>query len=188
MLLFLKDKGNSLSEYLESEDFVRGLAYLADIFTQLNEINLSLQGSAVTIVDASERLKGFICKLPLWKRRVESGNFANFPMFEELIAQGDGNTISKMLQREVSKHSDTLQTSFEGYFNLESLENETWVRGPFIIDTDNISDEDLIKDDLIDMRSKEVLKAEFHAKDLGEFWCSSKFKLTLFLSSELCPF
>ena len=134
--------------------------------------NLSLQGSAVTIVDASERLKGFICKLPLWKRRVESGNFANFPMFEELIAQGDGNTISKMLQREVSKHSDTLQTSFEGYFNLESLENETWVRGPFIIDTDNISDEDLIKDDLIDMRSKEVLKAEFHAKDLGEFWCS----------------
>ena len=37
VLLFLKDKGNSLSEYLESEDFVRGLAYLADIFTQLNE-------------------------------------------------------------------------------------------------------------------------------------------------------
>ncbi|XP_030764866.1 protein ZBED8-like [Sitophilus oryzae] len=121
VLLFLKDKGNSLSEYLKSEDLVRGLAYLADIFTQLNEINLSLQGSAVTIVDASERLKAFICKLPLWKRKVESGNFANFPMFEELIAQGDGNTISKMLQKEVSKHLDTLQTSFEGYFNLESL-------------------------------------------------------------------
>ncbi|XP_030747824.1 protein ZBED8-like [Sitophilus oryzae] len=108
--------------------------------------------SAVIIVDASERLKSFICKLPLWKRRVESGNFANFPMFEELITQGDGNTISKMLQKEVSKHLDTLQASFEGYFNLESLENDTWVRGPFIIDTDNISDEDLITDDLIGMR------------------------------------
>lgn len=43
---------------------------------------------------------------------------------------------------------------------------------PFLIDIDNISDEDLIKDDLVDIRSKEVLKAEFHAKDLGEFWCS----------------
>ncbi|CAG9562242.1 unnamed protein product [Danaus chrysippus] len=59
VLLFLKNKENSLYEYLEREDFVEGLAYLADIFTHLNEINLSLQGFAVTIVDASERLKGF---------------------------------------------------------------------------------------------------------------------------------
>lgn len=46
------------------------------------------------------------------------------------------------------------------------------MRSPFLIDIDSISDEDLIKDDLIDMRSKEVLKAEFHAKDLGDFWGS----------------
>lgn len=172
MLLFLKNKANSLYEYLEREDFVEGLAYLADIFTHLNEINLSVQGPAVTIVDASERLKGFLGKLPLWKRRVESGNFANFPMLEELITQSDGHTTSKTVQKEVSKHLETLQTSFEGYFSSESLEKETWMRSPFLIDIDSISDEDLIKDDLIDMRSKEVLKAEFHAKDLGDFWGS----------------
>ncbi|GBP47213.1 Protein ZBED8 [Eumeta japonica] len=157
VLLFLKNKENSLYEYLEREDFVEGLAYLADIFTHLNEINLSLQGPAVTIVDASERLKGFLGKLPLWKRRVESGNFANFPMLEELImqkTQSDGHTTSKKVQKEVSKHLETLQTSFEGYFSPESLEKETWVRSPFLIDIDSISDEDLIKDDLIDMRSK----------------------------------
>ncbi|CAG9570793.1 unnamed protein product [Danaus chrysippus] len=175
VLLFLKNKENSLYEYLEREDFVEGLAYLADIFTHLNEINLSLQGFAVTIVDASERLKGFLGKLPLWKRRVESGKFANFPMLEELImqkTQSDGHTTSKKVQKEVSKHLETLQTSFEGYFSPESLEKETWVRSPFLIDIDSISDEDLIKDDLIDMRSKEVLKAEFQAKDLGDFWGS----------------
>ncbi|GBP84666.1 Protein ZBED8 [Eumeta japonica] len=175
VLLFLKNKENSLYEHLEREDFVEGLAYLADIFTHLNEINLSLQGPAVTIVDASERLKGFLGKLPLWKRRVESGNFANFPMLEELImqkTQSDGHTTSKKVQKEVSKHLETLQTSFEGYFSPESLEKETWVRSPFLIDIDSISDEDLIKDDLIDMRSKEVLKAEFQAKDLGDFWGS----------------
>ncbi|GBP10373.1 Protein ZBED8 [Eumeta japonica] len=172
---FSENKENSLYEYLEREDFVEGLAYLADIFTHLNEINLSLQGPAVTIVDASERLKGFLGKLPLWKRRVESGNFANFPMLEELImqkTQSDGHTTSKKVQKEVSKHLETLQTSFEGYFSPESLEKETWVRSPFLIDIDSISDEDLIKDDLIDMRSKEVLKAEFQAKDLGDFWGS----------------
>lgn len=170
VLLFLKGKENSLYAYLESEDFVQGLAYLVDIFTHLNEINQSLQGPAVTIVDASERLKGFLGKLPLWKRRVETGNLANFPMLEELIKQGDVNT-TKMVQ-EIRKHLETLQTSFEGYFSSESLEKETWVRSPFLIDIDNISDDDLIKDDLIDMRSKEVLKAEFHAKDLDGFWCS----------------
>lgn len=175
VLLFLQDKGNSLYEYLESEDFVQGLAYLADIFGHLNEINLSLQGPAVTILDASERLKGFVGKLPLWKRRVEAGNFANFPMLEESLTQEDGNTIkiiSKILQKEVSKHLETLQMSFEGYFTSAQLDKETWVRSPFLIDIDNISDEDLIKDDLIDMRAKEVLKSEFHGKSLGEFWCS----------------
>ncbi|GBP42595.1 Ubiquitin-fold modifier 1 [Eumeta japonica] len=55
----------------------------------------------------------------------------------------------------------------------QSLEKEMWVWSPFLIDADNISDEDLIKDDIIDTRSKEVLKAEFYAKDLGEFWYSS---------------
>ncbi|GBP22597.1 Protein ZBED8 [Eumeta japonica] len=96
-------------------------------------------------------------------------------MLEELImqkTQSDGHTTSKKVQKEVSKHLETLQTSFEGYFSPESLEKETWVRSPFLIDIDSISDEDLIKDDLIDMRSKEVLKAEFQAKDLGDFWGS----------------
>ncbi|GBP96598.1 Protein ZBED8 [Eumeta japonica] len=58
VLLFLKTKKIHCMNILK-EDFVEGLAYLADIFTHLNEINLSLQGPAVTIVDASERLKGF---------------------------------------------------------------------------------------------------------------------------------
>ncbi|GBP11288.1 Protein ZBED8 [Eumeta japonica] len=99
-----------------------GLAYLADIFTHLNEINLSLQGPAVTIVDASERLKGF--------RR----------LLKVISAQS-------RLKRNMGAE-------------------------PILIDIDSISDEDLIKDDLIDMRSKEVLKAEFQAKDLGDFWGS----------------
>lgn len=71
----------------------------------------------------------------------------------------------------MSKHLEILQKSFEGYFSPEQPD-KTWVRSSFLIDMDNISDEDLIKDDLIDMRSKEVLRAEFHAKVVGEFWFS----------------
>ena len=50
--IFLKDKESDLYQILETKNFLQGLAYLADIFSYLNDINLSLQ--AVTIVNASE--------------------------------------------------------------------------------------------------------------------------------------
>lgn len=89
-------------------------------------------------------------------------------MLAEFLAQCDGNAI-EMVQKEVSKHLETFQMSFEGYFSSDQLNKETC---PFLIDMGNICDEDLFKDDLIDMRFKEVSKTEFYAKGRGEFWCS----------------
>ena len=51
----------------------------------------------------------------------------------------------------------------------KSFNQEIWVRTPFMID---INDEDLVKDDSIDMRSKALLRGEFHAKAVYGFWCS----------------
>ena len=67
---------------------------------------------------------------------------------------------------------DTLQNSFKGYFGSGDLKVETWIRNPFLADIDCISDEDLAKDDLIDLRTKEMLQNEFNSKSLGEFWCA----------------
>jgi hypothetical protein len=165
-----------LHQILETENFLKGLAYLADIFSHLNNINLSLQGPAVTIVDATEKLKAFLGKLPLWKNRVDVGVTANFCMLEELLSHCEevqlAKSLNKEVQMEISEHLETLQNSFEGYFCPESLNQETWVRSPFMTDINDINDEDLIKDDLIDMRCKAVLRAEFQAKDLFDFWCS----------------
>jgi len=38
---------------------------LADIFSHLNEVNLSIQGPDLTIIDVAERLQAFQAKLPL---------------------------------------------------------------------------------------------------------------------------
>ena len=73
--------------------FLCGLAYLADIFGHLNEINLSIQGPDITIIDAMERLQAFQAKLPLQKRRLETDNFANLPMLDEVITQSRINNI-----------------------------------------------------------------------------------------------
>ena len=61
------------------------MAYLADIFGHINNVNRAIQGPGVTIFDATEKLKAFLAKLPLWKRRMEAGNYANFPMLEDLF-------------------------------------------------------------------------------------------------------
>lgn len=64
-------------------------------------------------MNAIERLKGFfIGKLSLRKRRVDTGNTINFSMLEDAPTQGvDGTTkcMSKVIQKEVSKHLDMVQ-------------------------------------------------------------------------------
>jgi hypothetical protein len=44
------------------------LAYLTDIFNHTNEINLSIQGPEVTIMDATEQSQAFLAELPIWTK------------------------------------------------------------------------------------------------------------------------
>lgn len=174
---FLKAKKSPLSEVFDNKKFSYGMAYLADIFGLINNVNRAIQGPGVTIMDAAEKVNAFLAKLPLWKSRLEAENYANFPMLEELILMDDAQSDRLLLislRKEFSAHLDALQTSFSGYFNLEHLSQavKTWVRNPFLLDLNSISDDNLCKDDLIDLRSKELLRLEFYSKSVEEFWCS----------------
>ena len=125
---------------------------MADIFGHINNVNRAMQGPGVTIMDAAEKLKAFLFKLSLWTCRLEVGNYANFPLLEDLILKDETrkeSDISVSRRKEFCSHLDTLQTFFEGYFNLGSLKDEAWIRNPFLIDFNSINDEDPNKDDLI---------------------------------------
>jgi hypothetical protein len=65
---FLIERQSSLSKHFDNIEFIHGLAYLTDIFSHLNEVNTSIQGREVTIMDASEKINAFVNKIPLWKR------------------------------------------------------------------------------------------------------------------------
>ena len=158
----------------DREEFLYGLAYLADIFGHLNEVNLSFQGPDVTIMDVTERLKAFQAKLPLWKRRLETDNFANFPMLEEVISQSridNTEVLPSSLRENVCENLDRLQQSFESYCSHDP-NFELWIRNPFLAHLNSIGDDDLAKDDLIELRSMLMLRSEFNSKNLAEFWCS----------------
>ena len=100
-------------------------------------------------------------------------------MLEDLILKDETKKECEIfisMKKEFCSHLDTLQTSFQGYFtcNLDSLKSEAWIRNPFLIDLNGINDEDPNKEELIDLRASELLKIEFNAKTLEEFWCSQQ--------------
>ncbi len=49
-------------------EFVSKLAYLTDIFEHFNKLNLSLQNND-NILDVSDRIRGFVEKLIVWKKK-----------------------------------------------------------------------------------------------------------------------
>ncbi|XP_008180424.1 protein ZBED8-like [Acyrthosiphon pisum] len=46
------------------------------------------------------------------------------------------------------------------------------LRNSFLVELNTIDDSDLVKDELIDLRSKEMARHDFQTKNLIEFWCS----------------
>jgi len=61
--LFLIDKKSDLSHYLQHYKWVARLAYLSDIFSYINELNLKLQGPDKTIFNAWNKIELFKKKL-----------------------------------------------------------------------------------------------------------------------------
>jgi hypothetical protein len=56
---FLREKENKLCDEFETQGFIVSLAYLADIFSHLNDLNISLQGSEVTVLGANDKIAAF---------------------------------------------------------------------------------------------------------------------------------
>ena len=67
---------------LDDETVLR-LAYLVDIYTQVNKVNLYLQGNNKTLSDITDKLTALQTKLLLWKGRVVAGNLEMFEIYKK---------------------------------------------------------------------------------------------------------
>ena len=124
----------------------------------------------MNMVKASEKLKSFIAKLPLWSRRVQSGNLANFPFFDEILVEG-GASLLENVQLKIVAHM-TLRASFNNYFSPGELNvMETWIIDPFKFNVDiTLPDNESYKEDLIDLKESRNMKTEFESMVLDNFW------------------
>ena len=146
------------------------IAYLADIFYHLNELNLLLQGKGMNMIKASEKLKSFIGKLPLWSRRLQGGNLAKFPFLDELVVEG-GASLQGNVQLEIVVHMKSFSGSFYNYFCPGELNvMKSWIFDPFKFNTDKLPDDESYKKDLINLKESRNMKMEFESMVLERFW------------------
>ncbi|XP_073510794.1 protein FAM200C-like [Phyllobates terribilis] len=176
LALFLQEHQHCHADCFKNPEFILILAYMADIFSALNHLNQQMQGGGVNIMEAEENLKAFKKKLPLWKRRTENNNFANFLLLDNCVRKikdmsGIGDiSVSMELKQTIATHLDELAKSLDGYFpTRESY--PAWMKLPFMfaVETADVNYEYL--DEIIEIQQSQVQQQHFRTTTRSTFWC-----------------
>ncbi|XP_042227261.1 protein FAM200A-like [Homarus americanus] len=105
--LFLEMKGkDDLLSHLLWEPH---LAHLADIFEQLNWLNLRLQGKERNVFHHMYCSRAFLGKLQNWQRKVSAGNVAMFENISIVLDEiEEGHLLDPSLKNEIIQHLKSL--------------------------------------------------------------------------------
>lgn len=76
---------SSFLEHVTDENWLKRLAYLADIFGALNVLNLTLQGKDVNKFLVQDKVEAMVIKLQRWASKVEHGSFDTFPILHDFL-------------------------------------------------------------------------------------------------------
>lgn len=157
---------NDLLEKFNEEQFQLSLAYLADIFEFLNNLNIKLQGRNTTILANYDHIQGFIAKLQLWTSRVSSGNMASFTRLDE----GLKNTRNNTLKDDNLQHLRSLEEEFSRYYADVDPESPSWklTQNPFVTDVLQLPDD--IQEDFLEFKTDSTAKDDFQLLALEKFW------------------
>ena len=107
------------------------LAYLADIFEHLNELDIKIQGKNENILTCSDKLKGFKEKIVLWKNELARESLEMFPRSNQ-ISVVDKDLVLGLSQ----EHLALLHQKYDHYFFTINSEQCVWIRNPFSADAE----------------------------------------------------
>lgn len=77
--MFLTNERSDYSNLFASDEWCAKLAYLADIFDHLNELNTRIQGRNENLLTSTDKVNGFRLKVHLWQH-VQRANLEMFPL------------------------------------------------------------------------------------------------------------
>ncbi|KAL1454602.1 hypothetical protein WDU94_010818 [Cyamophila willieti] len=149
-------------ELLTDDGWMAKLAYLADIFSVLNDLTNSLQGECMDVFVMRNKIEGFQRKIPLWYSRIED----ELDMFPNLNSYLRENDVNREVLSLVQDQLKALKESFKSYYpeKEDPRPGNMWMAEPFI--TTN-------KELLIEISSDAHLKSKFATSATkAEFWLS----------------
>ncbi|KAK4324250.1 hypothetical protein Pmani_005090 [Petrolisthes manimaculis] len=116
LFLRIQNKQDLLTAW-SADSFEIWLAYIVDIFRQLNTLNLELQGKGSLIIDFVDKIKAFIRKMENWRRKIRIGNLAMLEKVSEIVEECDAAT-----QNLITQYFEALEGEFKRYFpDIQSL-------------------------------------------------------------------
>ena len=162
VFVFMEMKGKSVSE-LQNEDWVRELAFLVDLTSYLNELNLKLQGRGQLVHDMYKHIKVFQTKLQLWERQLKHGNVFHFPTLAQ-HEEADFSSFANELQSLNKEFSDR----FKDFNHQDSY--FTMISSPFEVDVEFTPEN--LQMELLELKGDNALHQRFKETSLVEFYKS----------------
>ena len=120
----LQENLKEFVECLSDDRWCSKLAYLADIFHELNLLNSGMQGRNENILSSTDKINAFQKKVTIWKKCITAGNLEMFPS----TLKSNCPEIAPL----ILNHLDTLLKNLDKYFPSISINQYDWVRNPFV--------------------------------------------------------
>ncbi|XP_077312023.1 SCAN domain-containing protein 3-like [Lithobates pipiens] len=168
-------KARQFSLFLQDESTMENIAFLVDITSHLNELNVKLQGKNNSICDLMTAVRSFQRKLDLFKEDLQ-GECLHFTKVKEQI-QG---------KRDVSSFVDFINKligNFSKRFDSFSLGHQIllFIHNPFLIkdvrvfskevmQTFKWAHEGSLQTEMIDLQTNVALREHFEGTDPANFW------------------
>lgn len=172
---FLMDNNLELATFVSDNVWLAKLAYLADIFCQLNALNTSLQGRDSSVLKTTDKIVAFKKKLRIWKTRVQNKSCDMFELLTEFL--NENNMAIDNLATDIFDHLSAMAEYFDRYFPADNIADYDWIRNPFSCQLTDLTGKE--EEQLAELSSDRSLKLKFQEQTLTAFWCNVRNEYTL---------
>ena len=168
---FLAEKNSPLADLFSNSVWLAHVAYLADVFEQLNTLNVSMQGRGHNIFEQDDKIDAFKKKISVWACHVSKSRLDMFPN-----ACHEGQQLDRagknVMRKTITTHLNKLLERFNDYFP-EKQRDDDWIRDPFGIDMESVTLPSNEESQLVELSCDRTLKKKFTEVSLSHFWCST---------------
>ncbi|CAH2009715.1 unnamed protein product [Acanthoscelides obtectus] len=176
-LLFERTLITDTKEFVDTKDEIlkenlmkrkSDIAYLTDLFTKFNMVNLQLQGNSLNLIKTKSILSAFLVRVKLMKQNIGRGEFSQFPNLSQTSCQEDD--VSTYVQ-----HLNALYSDFESRFeDILTMVIPPWIINPYgDIEETNF----IIQEELTELSINEELKVQFE-NGYQQFWLQNNIPVT----------